>query len=240
MRTAIVTGGSGGIGSAVCRALCAEGYGVAVCYNSGREAAENLISSLVSEGLTAWAVPCDVTDEEQVISAVEETSSKGDLTVAVNCSGVARIAQIQDMSLLELEEIFSVNSSGTYLVCREAAKHMIPLGYGRIINISSMWGVAGASCETAYSASKAAVIGLTKALAKELGPSGITVNCVAPGVIDTKMNSMLSEEDVQDLCDQTPVGRIGKPDDVAQAVIYFCNAPFVTGQVLSVDGGFTL
>ena len=240
MRTAIVTGGSGGIGSAVCRALCAEGYGVAVGYNSGREAAEDLAGSLVSEGFTAWAVPCDVTDEEQVVSAVEEASSKGDLAVAVNCSGIARIAQIQDMSLLELEEIFSVNSSGTYLVCREAAKHMIPLRYGRIINISSMWGVAGGSCETAYSASKAAVIGLTKALAKELGPSGITVNCIAPGLIDTRMNSILSEEDIRDLCDQTPVGRIGKPDDVAQAVIYFCNAPFVTGQVLSVDGGFTL
>lgn len=240
MRTAIVTGGSGGIGSAICRTLCRNGYKVAVGYNNGKDAAEVLVRSLVSEGLQAWAVPCDVTDEEQVVSAVEEASSVGELAVAVNCSGVARIAQIQDMSLLELEEIFSVNSSGTYLVCREAAKHMIPNGYGRIVNISSMWGVTGGSCETAYSASKASVIGLTKALAKELGPSGITVNCVAPGVIDTRMNSMLSDDDIRDLCEQTPVGRIGTPEDVAEAVAYFCRSPFVTGQVLCVDGGFSL
>ena len=240
MRTAIVTGGSGGIGSAICRALCREGYKVAVCYNSGKEEAEALVRSLLSEGLQAWPVHCDVTDEEQVVSAVEETSAAGDLAVAVSCSGIARIAQIQDMSLPELEEIFSVNSSGAYLLCREAAKHMIPNGSGRIINISSMWGVTGASCETAYSASKAAVIGLTRALAKELGPSGITVNCIAPGVINTRMNAMLSEADMQELCEQTPVGRIGTPEDVADAVVYFCRAPFVTGQVLCVDGGFSL
>lgn len=240
MRTAIVTGGSGGIGSAICRSLCAEGYNVAVCYNSGMDAAEDLVRSLRSEGYHAWAVPCDVTDEEQVVAAVDEVSAAGELAVAVNCSGVSHIAQIQDMSLLELEEIFSVNSSGTYLICREAAKHMIPNGFGRIVNISSMWGVTGGSCETAYSASKAAVIGLTKALAKELGPSGITVNCVAPGVINTRMNSVFSEEVMQDLSDQTPLERIGTPEDVAEAVVYFCKASFVTGQVLCVDGGFSL
>jgi len=240
MRSAIVTGGSGGIGSAICRALCEEGYSVLICYSSGREPAEDLAAELGSLGYCAEAFRCDVRSEQEIIGAVGRAAELGELSAAVNCAGVSLFAQIQDTSAEELDDIFRINSTGTYLVCREAAKKMIPLGSGRIINISSMWGVAGASCESAYSASKASVIGLTKALAKELGPSGITVNCIAPGVIDTRMNARLTPDDIQALCDETPLGRIGKPDEVAQAVVYFTRASFVTGQVLSVDGGFTL
>lgn len=240
MLTAIVTGGSGGIGSAICRALCEEGYHVIVCYNSGRESAEKLVTDLTSAGHSAEAVRCDVRNESDIISAVGDAASSGTLAVAVNCAGTALFSQVQDTSAAELSDIFSVNSTGTFLMCREASKKMIPNHFGRIINISSMWGISGASCESAYSASKASVIGLTKALAKELGPSGITVNCVAPGLIDTPMNSRLSESDIASLVDDTPVGRIGTPEDIASAVLFFCNAPFVTGQTLCVDGGMTL
>ena len=240
MRSAIVTGGSGGIGSAICRKLCEDGHYVAVCYNTDRDGAEELVSSLRAGGYSAQAVACDVRNEAQISEAVRTTASLGDLSVAVNCAGTALFSQIQDTSAEDLEEIFSVNSTGAFLVCREAARYMIPAHFGRIINISSMWGVSGASCESAYSASKAAVIGLTKALAKELGPSGITVNCVAPGLIDTKMNSRLSRSDIDALTADTPLGRVGTPENVAEAVLFFCRASFVTGQVLCVDGGFTL
>ena len=240
MRSAIVTGGSGEIGSAICRKLCERDYSVAVCYNTDRNSAEELVRSLVSEGYSAEAVPCDVRDESQIVSAVGKAASMGALSVAVNCAGIALFSQIQDTSREALQEIFSVNSIGAYLVCRETAKHMIPLHSGRIVSISSMWGVSGGSCESAYSASKSALTGMTKALAKELGPSGITVNCVAPGLIDTKMNSRLSSSDIAALIEETPAGRIGTPEDVADAVMFFCDSPFITGQVLCVDGGFTL
>ena len=240
MLSAIVTGGSGGIGSSICKALCAEGYAVAVCYNEGKETAEELAAALRSAGYTAEAVHCDVRSEEQVVSAVEKASSLGDLAVTVNCAGAALFSQIQDTSALEIENIFDINSTGTILMCRESAKRMISGHFGRIINISSMWGISGASCESVYSASKASVIGLTRSLAKELGPSGITVNCIAPGLIDTKMNAGLTKEAVDALVADTPVERIGSPDDIASAVLFFCSAPFVTGQTLCVDGGLTL
>lgn len=240
MRSAIVTGGSGGIGSAICRALCREGYHVTVCYNEGRKKAEDLVSELVSSGSSAEAVRCDMRSETDIVNAVEKASSAGTLSVAVNCAGISLFSQIQDTSAAELNDLFAVNSTGTFLMCREAAKKMIPNHYGRIINISSMWGIAGASCESAYSSSKASVIGLTKALAKELGPSGITVNCIAPGLIDTPMNSRLSESDIAALIDDTPAGRIGTPEDIADAVVFFCSASFVTGQTLCIDGGMTL
>ncbi len=240
MRSAIVTGGSGEIGSAICRKLCESGYSVAVCYNTDKAGAEELVRVLTSEGYTAEAVACDVRDECQIISAVEKAASMGELSVAVNCAGISLFAQIQDTSSDALQDIFSVNSIGAYLVCREAAKHMIPLHSGRIVSVSSMWGVSGGSCESAYSASKSALAGMTKALAKELGPSGITVNCVAPGLIDTKMNSRLSPADISALIEDTPAGRIGTAEDVADAVMFFCDSPFITGQVLCVDGGFTL
>lgn len=240
MLSAIVTGGSGDIGRAICTSLAEHGYAVAVCYNTDSENAETTASLIAERGGVASAVHCDVTDEQQIKDAVKAAASLGDLRVVVNCSGISLFSQIQDTTAADLERVFAVNSTGTYMMCREAVRYMIPLGCGRIINISSMWGVSGGSCESAYSASKASVIGLTKALAKELGPSGITVNCIAPGVIDTKMNARLSEDDLQVLRDETPVCRIGTPDDVAQAVTFFAEAPFVTGQILSVDGGFTL
>ena len=240
MYSAIVTGGSGEIGSEICRKLCEKGYAVAVCYNTDRISAEELVAELVSAGYSAEAVKCDVRDPSQIREAVHRASLLGDLAVAVNCAGTALYAQIQDTDDEAVQDIFAANSIGAYLLCREAAKHMIPSHYGRIVSVSSMWGISGGSCESAYSASKSALTGMTRALAKELGPSGITVNCVAPGLIDTKMNSRLSASDIQALVEDTPVCRIGTAEDVADAVIFFCDSPFITGQVLLVDGGFSL
>ena len=240
MAVALITGASGGIGSAVSRMLCRDGWTVVLGYNSGGEKALALCGELSAEGLRAFAVKLDVTDEEDIIKAARFCEELGGLGLAVNCAGLACIRQIQDMTAEEMDLLWKVDLRGTALVCREAAKAMIRRGRGCIVNISSMWGVTGASCESIYSALKAGVIGLTKSLAKELGPSGIRVNCVAPGVIDTPMNASLSEEDLKALADETPLGRIGEPDDVARAVLYLAGADFVTGQCLTVDGGLTL
>lgn len=239
-RVAFVTGGSQGIGAAVCSLLARKGYITVIGYKEHRESAEDLAESLASGGFSAQAFRCDVTLEEDIVRAVAFAESLGDLEVVVNCAGINGSGQIQDLTAEQWHLVFSTNTRGTALVCREASKGMIRRHRGRIINISSIWGLYGASCESVYSASKAAVIGLTKSLAKELGPSGITVNCVAPGVIDTAMNACYSAEEIRALADATPLGRIGRPEEIADAVLYLCEASFVTGQVLTVDGGFTL
>lgn len=238
--TALVTGASGGIGKAVAASLCRNGFHTLCGYSSHLEKAEELCDELRSAGHSAIPVRLDVTSEEDIIEAVAAAASAGPLAAVVNCAGIASIRQIQDVTADEISRILSVNLAGTITVCREAAKVMIRQKSGSIVNISSMWGVTGASCESVYSASKGGIISFTRALAKELGPSGITVNCIAPGVIDTEMNSMLSEEDLAALADETPLGRIGLPEDIAEAALYLCRASFVTGQCLTVDGGLTL
>jgi 3-oxoacyl-[acyl-carrier protein] reductase len=166
----------------------------------------------------------------------------GDVDILVNNAGIARQELFTDISPETWRRIFAVNVDGAFNCCQLALPHMIHEKRGKIINISSMWGITGGSCETAYSASKAAIIGLTKALAKELGPSGIQVNCVAPGVIDTDMNNNLTAEDMEALRQETPAGRIGAPEDVAAAVAFLASAggDFITGQVISVDGGMVI
>jgi 3-oxoacyl-[acyl-carrier protein] reductase len=164
----------------------------------------------------------------------------GGVDILVNNAGVALPQQlITDTTTAQFDDLFALDVRGVFLCCRRALPHMIRQKYGRIINIASIWGVAGASCEVAYSAAKAAVIGLTKALANEVGPSGLTVNCVAPGVIDTSMNAHLSAADLTDLAAQTSVGRLGTPEDIARAVAFFAeeSADFITGQTLLADGG---
>lgn len=235
-KTVFITGSSRGIGAAIARLFHKNGYNVAINYNHSEKEAKELAASLPGSLLLKG----DVSKENDVIEMFEKTVSHfGEIDVLVNNAGISSVKLITDTTLEEWERLFSINVTGTFLASKYAAKHMIKNHLGKIINISSIWGVSGASMESCYSASKGAVIAFTKALAKELGPSGITVNCVAPGFIDTDMNSDVSADEKDAFCEETPLGRIGTPDEVAKAVLFLAsdNADFITGQILGVDGG---
>ena len=234
----LITGGSRGIGAECVRRFAAEGNAVSFIYNKSDECAGKL-----SRETGAIAIKADVSDATALKMAVNAAAVKmGGIDVLVNNAGVANIGLFTDITDDELRKIYDVNLVAATVAAREAAKRMICNHWGRIINIGSVWGRVGASCEVVYSASKAGLEGLTKALAKELGPSGITVNCVEPGVIDTDMNSSLDNQTLKELCDETPLCRIGTVDDVAQAVLWLASekAGFLTGQIIGVDGGFGL
>ncbi len=240
-KTVLVTGASGGIGSACARLFAAEGYKVAIHYNNGKASADELKDEICSLGGEAVSVCADLSDEAQVAAMLSTVERElGEVDVLINNAGVSQQKLFTDTTREDYELVFGVNTLGVINCCRAVLPSMIRHKSGRIVNVSSMWGVSGASCEVLYSASKAAVIGLTKALAKEVGPSSVTVNCVAPGVINTRMNSHLNSEDMVALCDETPLCRIGEPQEVAQAVLFLASdkASFITGQTLSVDGGF--
>lgn len=242
-RIAVVSGGSRGIGAAVCEALARDGYTVIIDYRVNREKAEALENSLKSQGFNAEAYCCDVRDEDSVKVLFEYIAEKyGRVDVLVNNAGISHYGLLTDVSCVEWDNIFDTNVKGTFLMCREALKSMVWQKSGRIVNISSMWGICGASCEAAYSASKSAVIGLTKALAKEVGPSGITVNCVAPGAVQTDMMAELGDETIEMLKEETPLGRLGTPEDIAGAVAFLVSdrASFITGEVISSNGGMVI
>ena len=227
-KTALVTGGSGGIGSEICRALAEDGWQVAVCYKNGRAAAEALVSELKERGLCAEVFYC----------VAEVRDSFGMVTLLVNNAGTADIELFTDMTDEKLWEMMNVNLLGTMRMSRAVLPEMIREHSGNVINITSVWGEKGASCEVAYSAAKAGLIGFTKALAREVAISGIRVNCVSCGLIDTKMNGELTEADVRVIVDDIPAGRIGKPRDVANVVRFLCGegADYIHGQVVRVDG----
>ncbi len=229
-----VTGGSRGIGAAVVRQLCGEGHEVYFGYGASEGAAK-----VLAEQTGATALACDVTIEAQVQAAL---AAAGSIDGLVLCAGVAHYGLLQTMSDEQWSRVFDVNVTGMFRVLRAAIPTMVRQQRGSIVALSSMWGQVGASCEAAYSASKGAVIALSKALAQELAPSGIRVNCVAPGVIDTDMIANLSPSDRLELAVQTPLGRIGTPDEIAQAVSFLLGdqARFITGQVLGVNGGFVI
>ncbi len=236
-KTVLITGGSRGIGAACVRAFASCGYAVAFGYYKSRQAALALEQALPG----VFPICADVGDPVQADGLVRQAELRlGHIDVLINNAGIAHQALITDVSNAGWARMMDVNAGGAFACCRAVLPGMIRRHFGRIINISSIWGVTGGSCEVPYSASKAAVIGLTKALAKEAGPSGITVNCIAPGVIATDMNSHLSEEDLQALREETPLQTIGDPDDVAQCALYLAGASFVTGQVIGVDGGMAI
>ncbi len=240
MKVALVTGGSRGIGAAASKELAKLGYAVAVNYKSNSEAAKRVCEEISGFGGVAEAFQADISDSDALDRMFSDIhSSLGGISVLVNNAGVSYIGLLQDMSDKEIKNLSDVNLTGAMLCTKRAVPDMIKRHDGTIINIASMWGEVGASCEVVYSACKAGIIGFTKALAKELGPSGIRVNCVSPGVIDTDMNSELTDETISELCEETPLLRIGKPSDVGKSIAFLASdeASFITGQVISVNGG---
>lgn len=231
MKTVLVTGGVRGIGKSIALKFKEKGYRVCVTYSRDEESAHE-VSAL---GIETYRV--DVSKENEVVTLFQTI---GDIDVLVNNAGVSLVKQIQDVTYDEYNTLMSVNMGGAFLCAREAAKGMIAKQSGLIVNISSVWGEVGGSCESVYSASKAALIGFTKALAKELGWSGIRVNSVSPGVIATRMNAHFSAEDMQALKEEIPMGRIGEGEDVANAVLYLEENDYVTGIDLPVNGGFSI
>ena len=237
-RTVLITGGSRGIGRACVERFAAAGDRVAFLYRSREEDA-----AAVADATGALAVRADVSDPICVREAFAQVQAVlGDPAVLVNCAGVAHIGLLQDMTDSEWRYLTDTDLSGAFYLCRAIIPGMVRRQSGRIIQIGSMRGKVGASCEAAYSAAKAGVIGLTKATAKEVGPSGIRVNCVTPGVIRTPMNAELTDEDLAALADETPLGRIGEPEECAEAILFLASekASFITGQVLGVSGGLII
>lgn len=241
MKNVLITGASGGIGRAAALIFAEKGYSVALHYNTGERRAKETAEEINFRGGDAEIFQADLAREEEVNTMFDRAEKRfGFFGTLINNAGADWKGLLTDMSLGEWNRVMDVNCTGTFLCCRRALPPMIRQKSGSIVNIASIWGEVGASCEAAYSASKAAVIGLTKALAKEEGPSGIRVNCVSPGVIDTPMNGDLAEEDLQALREETPLGRIGTPEEVAKAVLFLAEHPFLTGHVLGVNGGFVI
>ena len=241
-KTALITGGSRGIGAACARAFAAAGWKVAINYCHSGEAAAALAAELAETGAAVLAVGADVSRREQVAALFARVERElGPVAALVNSAAVA-LPQglLTDLDAGDWRQLVGVDLDGVLYCCQRALPAMVRAGEGSIVNLSSVWGVQGASCEAAYSAVKAGVIGLTKALAKEVGPSGVRVNCVAPGVIDTEMNAHLTPADLRELAAATPLGRLGRPEEVARAVLFLAgaDASFITGQVLEVGGGF--
>ena len=241
-RTALVTGASGGIGRAVADALLGDGFSVAMQAHTHPEALTPLLEDAAKAGAQALCVTADLTNEAETAAMLKTVRERlGRVTLLVNCAGVAlRQGLFTDTTERQYHAVFDANVKSAVTVSRLCIPDMLDAGSGCIVNISSVWGVTGGSCEVLYSASKAALIGFTKALAKELAPSGIRVNCVAPGFVPTAMNAHLDKAAVDAIAAEIPLGSVASPDDIAEAVLYMSKAAHVTGQTLLVDGGFCI
>ncbi len=243
-KTVFITGASRGIGAACAIYFAKQGYDVAINYLSNIDKAQEVANAIRDMGQKALLYQGDVADYEKMRTIIEKcTKDLGQIDVVINNAGIAQQKLFTDTTPDEWHRIFSVNVDGIYNVLSCVLPQMINRKSGSVVNVSSMWGICGASCEVAYSASKSAVIGLTKALAQELSPSNIRVNCVAPGLIDTEMNDNLSEEDIRGVIEETPLGKIGKTEDVAKAIFFLADdeySSFTTGQILSPNGGLVI
>lgn len=242
-KVALVTGASRGIGKAIAEAFASSGYQVILHYHTNQEAASHATQSLCQQGFLATTVQADISERKQVENMVSAVLSQyGHIDVLVNNAGIAAQQLFSDITEEDWRHMMGVNLDGVFHCCQCVLPGMIHRKSGSIINISSVWGLVGASCEVHYSTAKAAVIGFTKALAKEVGPSQIRVNCIAPGVIDTDMNRHLDEDTIKALIEETPLCRIGQPQDIADMAVFLAgdHASFITGQVISPNGGFII
>ena len=242
-KVAIITGASRGIGRAAAARLAREGYAVCINYLERRDKAEELCAALTAEGCRAMSYQANVADKAAVNAMAEAVRSRfGPISLLVSNAGTAGQMQFQDVTEAQWNRYFDVNVKGAYNAVQAVLPDMLHAHAGAIVTVSSMWGLRGASCEVVYSATKAALIGLTRSLAMELAPTGIRVNCVAPGVINTDMVQVLGQETLDELAQMTPLGRLGTPEDIAAAIAFFASdaAGFITGQVLTADGGFIL
>ena len=237
---AVVTGGSRGIGLAVSEELAAAGFRLAILYANREENAQRAAEKLRARGSDVEIYRCDVADKAQVREVSRQILKRfGRVDVLVNNAGIAQIKLLTDTTEDEWDRMMGVNVKGLYNTCHELVPQMVSRKYGRIINISSMWGIAGASCEVAYSATKGAVNSFTKALAKELAPSNIRVNALACGAIDTDMNSCFTKEELDDFCNDIPAGRLGHAEEIAKMAALLYHSPqYLTGEVIKIDGGY--
>ncbi|MEF9853298.1 MAG: 3-oxoacyl-ACP reductase FabG [Hydrogenoanaerobacterium sp.] len=243
VNTVLITGASRGIGARCAEVLAADGWQVAINYNKSEAKAKTLASKINASGGKAFAVQADVSSALEVrrmASLIE--AHFGTITALVNNAGIAQQKLFTEITEDDWDKMFDVNVKGMYLCAQAVSRGMISEHKGKILNIGSIWGLCGGSCEVHYSAAKAAVCGFTKALAKELAPSGITVNCVAPGVIDTEMNAALTQNDILQLKNETPLGMLGTTNDIASLVAFLLSekAAFITGQIISPNGGFVI
>lgn len=242
-KTVLVTGASGAIGAAIAEAFLKDGHRVILQGHRNYEKAAHMAALAKAQGLSALALRCDLTSEADIVRMTDEARAYfGTIEVLVNNAGVALPQKLlTDCTAEEWDALFAVDVRAVFLTCKAVLPDMIAKKCGSIVNVSSIWGLAGGSCEAPYSAAKAAVIGLTKALAREAGPSNVRVNCVAPGFVETPMNAHLSREAIGSFCDETPLTRTGKPNEIASAAKFLAlsDADFITGQVLAVDGGYT-
>ena len=239
MKTVIVTGGSRGIGAAIVKELAKENYNVVLNYNNSEEAAKQIQKELEEQNIKIEIFKADVSKREEVIKLVKFTLEKyKNIDVLINNAGIDQIKPFMEITDEDWNNIMQVNLNSVFYCSQEVLENMIHNKNGCIINISSIWGKVGASCEVHYSASKAAIDGLTKALAKEMGPSNIRVNSIAPGIIETEMNKDLNKEELVEIVNQIPLGRIAKPEEIVKSIKWLIEDSYVTGQIISIDGGW--
>ena len=242
-KTIVITGSSSGIGLATAEELAQKENNIVLNYNKNEAKALKLLEKVRAKGCQAIAVKADVSSPEGAAALMGSALEQfGKIDILVNNAGISEQKLFTDITPESLEKMFRVNVFSMFYCSKIAVKDMLKRHYGKIVNLSSIWGISGASCEVHYSASKAAVVGFTKSLAKELGPSNITVNCVAPGVIKTPMNDFLNQDDISELNSSTPLGRMGKPEEVAKLIKFLVSeeSDFITGQVISPNGGLVI